>query len=357
MMRGEQGKHWLPASSNMGDVLVCFAKGGVELVVILSDEFRVVGTISNGDLRRALVKNPPKTLPVTEFMNTSPIVMADNVSQDEMTRVSVQNSVRQIPLEDENGCFSGIFGFDGLPVPDRIDMPVLIMAGGFGKRLMPLTQDTPKPMLKLHGRPILEHIIDGLVREGFSNFFIATHYLGKMIRDYFGDGSQKSITITYLDEDEPLGTGGALSLLPYMEQPVLVLNGDVITSTSYRNIAAFHANQEADMTVASRIYEAQVPFGVIVSQNEMVTELIEKPIQQYIVNAGIYVVNAKVINELGEVRKFHITDLIEQLLRSGRAVANYQILEFWQDVGQHDDFNMVQDMKQWPGPVREHPKK
>ena len=219
---------------------------------------------------------------------------------------------------------------------------VLIMAGGFGKRLMPLTETKPKPMLALGSKPILEHIIDNFSGQGFKNFQLSVHYKAEQIINHFGNGKHKGVSISYLHEKEPMGTAGCLSLLDKQKVncPMIVTNGDIITSTNYSALLDFHIQNKADITMGVRTFPVSIPFGVVEINDCFVSKLREKPIYEHIINAGIYVLSERILN-LCKTSKIDITDIISNCIKNGNRVCAYPIIEEWSDIGRHDDLKLA----------------
>jgi NDP-sugar pyrophosphorylase family protein len=217
------------------------------------------------------------------------------------------------------------------------------MAGGYGTRLMPLTEAVPKPMLPIGGRPILEHIVEQFRAAGIRSVNFAIHYKGKIIQDYFGDGSRFGISVGYTEEDQPLGTAGALRSLKDFDEPILVINGDILSKIDFNAFFNFHKEQNAQMTVAVRIHEVSVPYGLIETDGVAITGLVEKPVIRHFVNAGIYLLNPEVRAYIPRDRRFDMTDLIERLVQQKCAVVSFPILDYWMDLGRHADYEQAQE--------------
>jgi len=216
------------------------------------------------------------------------------------------------------------------------------MAGGLGTRLRPLTEDLPKPMLLVGGKPLIERVIEQLWLAGIRRVNLTTHYKPEKIIEHFGDGSTFGIELNYVNEEHPLGTGGALGLMPMPSQPLLVINGDILTQVNFRAMHAFHQEQKADLTVAVRRYEIQVPYGVIECEGARVRRLQEKPQVGFLVNAGIYLLEPSVYQFIPQNTSFNMTDLIQWLLDAGRTVVSFPVHEYWLDIGQPADYAQAQ---------------
>jgi NDP-sugar pyrophosphorylase family protein len=217
------------------------------------------------------------------------------------------------------------------------------MAGGFGKRLGPLTEKTPKPMLPVGDRPLLERTIQQLRRSGIRDVSLTTHYLRDNIEQHFGRGEAFGVNLSYLKEDHPLGTAGGLKLLKKVEGPLLVMNGDILTGVSFQEMLAYHRQYHAEMTVGVRTYEVSVPFGVVECEDIRVTRMHEKPLLRFFVNAGIYLIESSVFEWIPEGQRFDMTDLIQKLLETGRSVVSFPIVEYWLDVGRPEDYRQAQE--------------
>lgn len=219
------------------------------------------------------------------------------------------------------------------------------MAGGFGSRLRPLTDNCPKPMLKVGDKPILETVIRSFIKAGFSDFYISTHYMPEQIKNHFGDGGDLGVNISYVYEETPLGTGGALGLLPdsmRQDLPLIMINGDVLTKVDFERLLSFHVENDADATMCVREYDYQIPYGVINGEGNQITSMVEKPIQRFFVNAGIYVVSPRVIQSVEKNQKIDMPTLLEQHMEERQKVLMFPVHEYWLDIGRMDDFNKAQ---------------
>ena len=247
-----------------------------------------------------------------------------------------------LPLVDGDGRVVNLLSRDDWLEQDHLPLSAVIMAGGFGTRLRPLTNNLPKPLLPIGGRPIMELIVEQLRDAGIRQFIVTTHYLPEKIMKHFGDGRSFGIDITYISEDTPLGTAGALGLIEHPNRPLLVINGDILTKLDFRAMWSFHCAYKAALTVAVRQYEYQVPYGVMESEGPYLRGLSEKPRLNFLVNAGIYLLQPAVLRHIPVGQRFDMTDLIKLLLHSGQPVVNFPIIESWLDIGQHADYRQAQ---------------
>ena len=255
-------------------------KAGLRIGLVVDENGRLLGTITDGDIRRALLAHKDMKASVQEIMNNHPTTTFENFSRTSAKSVMKDKDILHLPVLDSEGIVIGLESINDLIDEPSVENPVVIMAGGFGKRLMPLTDNTPKPLLKVGSKPILESIIDRFKGFGFHNFFVSIHYKADMIRDYFGDGKKWGVSIEYLTENEPMGTAGSLSLLPKSipDLPIILMNGDLVTELDFLSLLNDHSHSKSDATVCVAEYDFQVPYGVLGLEGKKVKEIIEKPV-------------------------------------------------------------------------------
>ena len=335
--------HWkesiLSTKASLLDVMNNLNKTGARIVNIVDEDGKLLGIITDGDLRRALVKGFGMNAQASQIMRTDFISARMDESDLALARFMREKSLLQIPVLDNAGCIVNIkFLNQLLSAPDRKNW-VVLMAGGLGSRLLPLTENRPKPLLEVGGKPLLENILESFAKYGFRNFFISVNYLAEQIIDYFQDGSSHGVNIEYLHEQERKGTAGALSLLPTQpDLPVMVMNGDVLTSLNFAAMLDFHNLNNADATMGVREYDWEVPYGVIKTEGNRLTGIVEKPVQHYFVNAGVYVLSPQAIaNVPKDSGKFDMPDLFEKLMQEEMVATAYPIREYWLDIGQPKD--------------------
>lgn len=335
----------VPKDTPLETAIATLDEGGQRIVLVVDDDERLQGTLTDGDVRRALLRHQPLTTPVGEVMCIRPQVAQLQWSREKILSVMESTRLLHLPVVDAVGRVVGLETLHELLDKKPIDNPVFLMAGGFGKRLYPLTQDCPKPMLKVGDKPILELILQSLADVGFHRFYISTHYLPEIIRDYFGDGSRWGVSIQYVHEDVPLGTGGALGLLPRGEVglPMILMNGDLLTRVDYRSLLEFHQRHQGTATLCVREYESQVPYGVIQSEGHRITQIVEKPVQRFFISAGIYVLSPELIGRVVPGERIDMPTLLEQEIVAGRDVNMFPVHEYWLDIGRMDDFHRAQE--------------
>jgi len=341
-------KHWKTALVRPGTTLEKAIKvldrAALRIVLVVDNQQKLLGTMTDGDLRRALIKHQPLDTAVENVMNPQPMVATLDWSRERLLHVMEQQQVLQLPIVDEQHRLIGLESLHELLNQQTHDNPVFLMAGGFGTRLRPLTDDCPKPMLKVGDKPILQVILESFVKEGFHRFYISTHYMPEMIRDHFGDGSQWGVSIQYIHEDEPLGTGGALGLLPKdeIDRPLFVMNGDLLTTLNFQSLLQFHEAHPASATMCVREYEYQVPYGVIESQGHHIKSMVEKPLQRFFINAGIYLLDPFLIQRVPQNHRIDMPTVLENEIAVNRKINMFPIHEHWLDIGRMDDFYKAQ---------------
>ena len=309
-----------------------------EITLVKGEDGRIIGTITDGDIRRGLLGGLTLESPCIQVMNPNFVSVTPEIDRAAVLDMMKALVVRQMPILDSNGQLVGMHFLNDLLGTKIKPNSAVIMAGGKGTRLQPLTENCPKPMIQVAGRPILERTILHLIGHGIRNIYISINYLGEMIESYFGDGSRFGCSIEYLRENMPLGTGGPLSLLPEnIEHPIVVMNGDQITQTDISAMLEFHQNQQVIASVGVRDHEIKIPYGVMKEESNRLIEFQEKPTVHFLVNIGIYILDPLVIPMVPKNQDFPITALFDILLKNNRNVGVYYVEEEWIDIGRHDD--------------------
>ncbi|TRX70545.1 nucleotidyltransferase family protein [Carboxylicivirga sp. M1479] len=303
---------------------------------------QMVGTLTDGDIRRAFLAGKTTNDQVKDFIHTSFISIGEQTTPQAINDMK-KRGIHLLPCLDDKGCITRLI--DLKKTKTILPMDAVIMAGGKGERLRPLTNNTPKPMLPLGGKPIIEHNIDRLITYGVQNIYISVNYLAEQIEAYFGDGSSKSINIQYLREDQFLGTIGALSMVKHFKNPhVLVMNSDLFTDVDFEDLYLNHQEKGAELSVASIPYTVNIPFGIMVRENGQITGLKEKPSNTHYANAGIYLINNKLINNIPKDTFYNATDLIEDTIKRKGKVIDNPITGYWIDIGRHDEYNKAKEI-------------
>ena len=310
----------------------------IKIVLVVNEVGELEGTISDGDIRRGLLKGLDLNSPIASVIHRNALVVPLDMGRDMVMQLMVANKIQQIPVVDEQNHVAGLHLWDEITTPPKRSNLMVIMAGGMGTRLRPHTENCPKPLLPVAGKPMLEHIIERAKLEGFSHFVLAIHYLGQMIEDYFGNGERLDVWIDYLREQSPLGTAGALGLLnPRPDAPFVVTNGDVITDIHYGELLDFHIRHDAAATMAVRVHEWQHPFGVVQTQGIEIVGFEEKPVTRSHINAGVYALAPDALSALIADTHCDMPTLFERLQGKAKRTVAYPMHEPWLDVGRPDD--------------------
>ena len=328
----------LPASSTIEQAIRNLDQVAIKIVLVINERGELEGTISDGDIRRGLLKGLDLKSTITNVTHRNALVVPPEMGREMVMQLMVTNKIQQIPVVNELRHIVGLHLWDEITtVPVRPNMMV-IMAGGMGTRLRPHTENCPKPLLTVAGKPMLEHIIERAKLEGFSHFVLAIHYLGHMIEEHFGNGERLGVRIDYLREQSPLGTAGALGLLnPRPEATFVVTNGDVITDIRYGELLDFHIRHDAAATMAVRVHEWQHPFGVVETKGVEIVGFEEKPVARSHINAGVYALDPDSLNFLSTVDHCDMPTLFERLQAKAKRTIAYPMHEPWLDVGRPDD--------------------
>ena len=324
-------------NGDIREVITAIDIGGLRIAIILDTNNKLIGTICDGDIRRGLLKGLTLDSPFEDLIQKKCIYAFCNTSKKEITKLMRKNIISQIPIISDDNEFIGLeISEDLLPNSNTNPLPhsALLMAGGRGIRLSPLTDDCPKPLLPINGKPILEIILNQCIHAGITDFYISVHYLSQMIKNYFGDGSKWGVKIQYLEEKFPLGTAGSLKLLPHdLDNPILVINGDVLNKTNYEDLFTYHLRNNADITICAREHIITSPYGVIEVDGIKFKSIVEKPSFRQLVNAGIYVVNPKNLDLIEPNKYLDMPDFIGFCHAQNKNLIVYPVHEYWLDIG------------------------
>ncbi len=317
-------------------------KSSTKIVLVVSKQGEFLGTISDGDIRRGILRGIELDAKLSEVIHRQAIIASPGMPRETIKRIMLTNKIQQIPILDENGILQGLYEWDNLESTTEKENLFVVMAGGEGRRLMPHTLNTPKPMVQIHGKPMLEHILLKAKSNGFRNFVLIVHHLSQVIEDYFGDGTKWDIRIHYIREEKPLGTAGGLAqLIDFVEDDIVVTNGDVLSDLNYSEILQFHVDNGAFATMAVRQHEIAHPFGVVSLDGLRIVGIEEKPVQRNYINAGVYVISRKAIHSLDQGVHMNMTDFFAILLGGSKFICAYPFHETWVDVGRPQDLREV----------------
>jgi len=318
--------------------------GGKRISVVIDSNYKLLGTITDGDIRRALIKQVGMAISVMDVMNSSPVTALKTDDPKQIMAKMKSLDLLHIPIIDKDGVLMDIETLQHLIGDNQYDNPIFLMAGGFGTRLHPLTKNIPKPLLKVGDRPILETIITQFIDAGFHDFYISTHYRADMVRAHFGDGSDWGITISYVYEEQPLGTAGALGLLHDMQidLPIIMMNCDILTKINFEHLMQFHKEEGGVATMCVREYDIQVPYGVVSIEEHIVSNIVEKPVHKFFVNAGIYVLNSEIVRQVDGKSFLDMPDLLTNNISQGKHISSFPIHEYWIDIGRMEEYSQAE---------------
>jgi dTDP-glucose pyrophosphorylase len=332
-------KALIVSSMSIRTAIVTIDTSALQIAMVVDEHNQLLGTVTDGDIRRGILKGLSLDDTVQHIMNAAPTTARACDGRETVLALMKNKSLHHIPVLDDDGRVVGLEVLDELIQGQQQNNPVVLMAGGLGRRLQPLTNECPKPLLKVGGKPILEIILENFVEQGFNRFHIAVNYKAEMIESYFGNGSRWGIDLSYLREHERMGTAGALSLLPGgLTQPLIVMNGDLLTRINFRQLLSFHAEHHAQATMCVRDYDFQIPYGVVKIEKHRLTGIEEKPVHHCFVSAGIYVLQPDVISLIPRNTFFDMPDLFAEMIRQQKETAVFPIREYWLDIGRMDDF-------------------
>lgn len=337
------------AASSVRDAIATIDRVGIGAALIIDDENRLVGIITDGDVRRAILHNFDLSRPLAELLQErtrlfgpAPLSMPVDAPRQDMIAFLERYKVRHLPLLDPDGHLVTMVTHEELLGVSQPRVHGVIMAGGLGMRLRPLTESTPKPMLAIGGKPILERLIMRYKQNGIASITLIVFYKKEIIQDYFEDGSKWGVSIDYVVETEPRGTAGAISHIPIDDRLLLVTNGDILTNVNFEQMEHFHREHDASLSIAVVNYESIIPYGVVEMQQYKVTDIVEKPRSRHFINAGIYLVSPELCRFVPETGVYNMTDLIKDALAAKQTVLGFPVREYWRDIGQHDDFRQAE---------------
>ena len=321
----------------------------LQIALVVEGSGRLVGVVTDGDIRRAILRGATLEAPIESVMNPQPKVLRTGATREEILAYMRLHVLHHVPIIDRGGKLVDLALLDDLLGARQLPNWVVLMVGGKGTRLRPLTDTVPKPMLHVSGRPILESMVMRLAEQGFHRIFLAVNYKAEMIRAHFGDGARWGVEIEYLHEEQQLGTAGALSLLPPKpETPVLVMNGDLLTHASLDKMLHFHQDHAAAGTMAIREYDLRVPFGVVSLNGEDIRAVEEKPTQRFHVSAGMYALSSPALNLIPRETYFDMPALFQRLIAEKMTTVAYPLREYWLDVGHLEALEQAQ--REWTQP-------
>lgn len=314
-------------------------EGAMQIALVVDENNILKGVLTDGDFRRAVLDGVSVDAPVSQVMNANPITIRLGESKDKALQLMKAKEIHQIPVLDEHGRVHNVYTIDNLYKSESKENEIVLMAGGLGSRLKGLTKDTPKPLLKVGGRPLVETTVLNLKEQGFWKFVLCVNYLSGQLKDYFGDGSSLGVHIRYVEERKRLGTAGALRIADIdLSLPVFVMNADVLTSLDFNQFLQFHKDGKYLATMAVRKYESQIPYGVIEIDNSKIISMQEKPVNSCFINAGIYCFNAEVFKDIPQDEYFDMNQFFTGLISSKKKVGAFPVNDYWIDIGHLEDY-------------------
>ncbi|WP_165934349.1 nucleotidyltransferase family protein [Sulfitobacter pontiacus] len=333
-------KMTVSSEASLRRVMEVIDSGARQIALVTDDSGVLVATVTDGDVRRGLLKGLGMDTPVSEVMHRNPTTLLKGASAASAQRLMRERGLGHIPVVDPEGKLIALALRDGLTGVEPRSTRVVLMAGGLGMRLRPLTETVPKPMIPVGDKPLLERIVTRFQDQGFSRFTLSLNYLGHVIRDHFGDGSALGVEIDYVDETKRMGTGGALSLMPARpEEPFVVMNGDILTTTSFGAMMDFHGETCSAVTICAREFNMQVPYGVLNTEGTTLVSMEEKPVHKHLVNAGIYALSPFVFDHIRDGEPLDMPDLIDRVKDAGHKVSVFPVREYWMDIGRIEDLD------------------
>jgi len=328
-------------NTSLKDSLVKLNENPNMQTLLIEDDNKIIGTVTDGDIRRGLINGLSQNNLISDFMLTDFTFLTKGKYQPEKLAIIKSKELKIIPVLNENGSLFEVLNFNKIKTILPID--AVIMAGGIGSRLMPLTKDTPKPMLEINKKPIMEYNVDLLQFYGIKNLTLSVKYLKEKIKDYYKNGTDRDMNISYVTEDEPLGTIGAVKQIKsFHNDYILVMNSDLLTNINLEEMFDELSSHNADMIIATTDYQVQIPYGVVESNGNQITALKEKPTYTYFSNAGIYIFKRKLIDLIPSHSFFNATDFLDKLIAENKKVLHYPITGYWLDIGKHVDFEKAQ---------------
>lgn len=320
-------------------------KGSMQIALVVDHQNKLIGTLTDGDIRRGLLDGLTLESTIESIIFRTPTIAKVGASKKEILNLATAKKLHQIPIVDDEGKVVGIEEIDELVKPEQRSNKVVLMAGGLGTRLRPLTEHKPKPMLEVGNKPILQTIIEHFASYGFRDFVIVVNYKSHVIQEYFNDGSNLGVNIEYIQEEKRLGTAGSLSLLKEIpEEPFFVMNADILTNLNFLHLYNYHVSSNSVATMCVREYEIQIPYGVINIDNTKILSIEEKPIHKFFINAGIYVLSPEVLGYLPKKAYFDMPLLFEKLIKDGKNVISFPIRELWIDIGHMEEYKKANEI-------------
>jgi dTDP-glucose pyrophosphorylase len=330
---------FISADASIQEAIKVIDSGAVKIALVLDDDGQLIGTVSDGDIRKSILKKKNLSGLIETIYSKNPITAHGDCTKVELLNLCHKHRIEQIPIINEKNKVIDLYILNDFILPKNQNNKIFLMVGGLGKRLRPLTEDMPKPMLHVGGKPILQTIVEGFVKSGFTNITMCSGYKSHKIQDFFGNGSQFGAEIDYVIENQRMGTAGALTLINQgLDKPFFVMNGDLLTNVNFQNMLDFHEAQNSKATMCVREYDFKVPFGVVTTNNKKITLIEEKPVHSFFVNAGIYILEPECIDLIPDSEFYDMTSLFEKIISAGGNTIAFPLQEYWLDIGRKSEY-------------------
>ncbi len=334
----------LNIDSTIKEALEIIDKAAMQIALVVDENNKLLGTLTDGDIRRGLLKGLDLNSSIESIVYKNPTIAKISDTKEEILKLALSKKLHQIPIIDDNGKVIGIQEIEELVKPKEKSNQVILMVGGLGTRLRPLTENTPKPMLKVGNKPILQTIVEKFTQYGYKNIVMCVNYKSGIIQDYFKDGSDFGVNIEYVLEEQRMGTAGALSLLREKPtEPFFVMNGDLLTNVNFEHLHDYHISNNSTGTMCVREYDFQVPYGVVDVEDEKIRSITEKPTHKFFVSAGIYMLSPDALEFIPENQFYDMPTLFEKLISENKNAISFPLREYWLDIGRIEEYKKAND--------------
>jgi dTDP-glucose pyrophosphorylase len=343
-MTSELSKILILPQTSIIDTLKIIDEAACEIALVVDDDKKLLGTVTDGDIRRGIIKSADLHGPIADLMNRQPVVAEQNTPDDELLFIMTRRSIKHLPVVDRNNHVIRLVQLKDLIARKPRSNIAVIMAGGLGSRLGEITRDTPKPLLPIGDRPIIALIVEQLRRHGIENIYISVNYKAEKIKDYFAANRVSGVNIRFLEENQFLGTAGSLSLLPEQpKDPILLMNGDILSPVNFGTLLQIHQTAAKPLTVCAREFSFQIPYGVLQMRGDELVDIEEKPSHSIFINAGIYVLDPSLLQYIEPEKRLDMPDLIKMVKQKLGGVSCYPVSEFWLDIGNPGDYSRARE--------------
>ena len=334
----------LKSTATIKEALVLIDKGAMQIALVIDEENKLIGTLTDGDIRRGLIRGLGLNNSIETIIFKTPTVVKISDTKEDILQIALSKKLHQIPVIDDNGKVIGIQQIDELLKPKNKSNKVILMVGGLGTRLRPLTENTPKPMLKVGNKPILKTIVEKFAQYGYTNIIMCVNYKSDVIQDYFGDGKKFGVNIEYILEEQRMGTAGALSLLKSKpNEPFFVMNGDLLTNVNFGHLAEFHRLNNSIATMCVREYDFQVPYGVVRIDDNKILSIEEKPTHKFFISAGIYMLSPESLEYIPQNEFYDMPTLFQKLISENKNTISFPLQEYWLDIGRIEEYKKANE--------------